>query len=114
MKQFLKPLSVACLAILFSTSVMAKLPAVSDEAKAKAAEASAKTAWSGKMDGYQLCKSQDKVVAHYKKSKPGVTSSCIDPGPFIYTPVNAAGVTPATSSVPAALPAPTAAPVPNR
>jgi len=31
---------------------MAKLPAPSDEAKAKAAEAAAKTAWTGKVDGF--------------------------------------------------------------
>jgi hypothetical protein len=83
---------------------MAKLPAPSDEAKAKAAEAAAKTAHAGKVDAYQLCKSQDKVVAHYRKSakvagKPVATAPCADPGPFVYT---AAGASPAA---PAAAPA---------
>ena len=50
------------------TAVMAKLPALSDEAKAKAAEAAAKAAWSGKVDAYLSCKSQDKVAAHYYKT----------------------------------------------
>ena len=43
----------------------AKLPPPSDEAKAKAAEAAAKTAHNDKVDAYQLCKSMDKVAADY-------------------------------------------------
>ena len=38
--------------LLVATAAIAKLPAVSDEAKAKAAEAAAKTAWSGKVEGF--------------------------------------------------------------
>ena len=38
------------------------------EAKAKAAEAAAKTAWSGKVDAYKLCQSQDQVAAKYRAS----------------------------------------------
>ena len=89
--------------------VSAKLPAPDDAAKAKAAEASAKTAWQGKVDSYLLCKSQDKVAAHYRKTAatakataaapaaPAVTGGtavapaaaptptpCADPGPFAY------------------------------
>ena len=57
--------------VMFATSVaIAKLPALSDEAKAKAAEAAAKSAWAGKVDNYLLCKSQDKVaVSYYKTAK---------------------------------------------
>ena len=51
----------------FST-VMAKLPELSDEAKAKAAEAAAKSSWAGKVDNYLLCKSQDKAAASYYKT----------------------------------------------
>jgi hypothetical protein len=74
---------------------LAKLPPLSDEAKAKAAEAAAKTAWTGKVEAYLLCKSQDKVAAAYYKSakaagketKPAATvPPCADPGPFAYTP----------------------------
>jgi hypothetical protein len=91
-----------------ATSVMAKLPAPNDEAKAKAAEAAAKTAHAGKVDGYLLCKSQDKVAAQYRKSskaagKPAATAPCADPGPFVYS---AAAATPAAA--PAAGPAPAA------
>lgn len=79
-----------------SAAALAKLPALGDEAKAKAAEAAAKTAWTGKVDAYQLCKSQDKVAAgYYQKAKaagketkpPAATPACADPGPFVYTPV---------------------------
>lgn len=47
---------------------LAKLPAPDDAAKAKAAETSAKAAWQAKLDGYQLCKAQDKVAAAYQKT----------------------------------------------
>jgi hypothetical protein len=46
----------------------AKLPPPDDAAKAKAAETSAKAAWQAKVDGYLLCKAQDKVVAQYMKT----------------------------------------------
>src|SRR5690349_8462330 len=55
-------LSLAC------ALASAKLPAPDDAAKAKAAEAAAKAAWQAKVDAYQLCKSQDKVVAAYVKT----------------------------------------------
>ncbi len=82
-----------------STVALAKLPALNDEAKAKAAEATAKTAWAGKVDAYQLCKSQEKVAASYfqkvkasgKEVKaPAATPPCADPGAFSYTPPEAA------------------------
>lgn len=102
------------LAVL-STAGFAKLPAASDEAKAKAAEAAAKTGWSGKMDAYLTCSSQDKVAAKYYKSaqaagrqvKPAAAMApCANPGAFDYTPAVAASVpTPAPSAVPVAVPA---------
>jgi hypothetical protein len=89
-----------------ASSVLAKLPAPNDEAKAKAAEAAAKTAHAGKTDAYQLCKSQDKVAAQYRKSnkaagKPMATPPCADPGPFVYT-----AAAPGAASTPAGAPAP--------
>lgn len=108
----MKKLIVLALASLLGGAVLAKLPAPSDEAKAKAAEAAAKTAWTGKVGGYQLCKSQDKVAAHYyktakaggKATKPATaTPACADPGPFVYTPPAAAGApAPAAAAAPAA------------
>lgn len=87
---------------------LAKLPVPSDEAKAKAAEAAAKTAWTGKVDAYRLCKAQDKVAASHLGKAPAPASAasvpaCADPGPFVYTP-------PAAASAPASAPVPAAAP----
>jgi hypothetical protein len=76
---------------LASLPVFAKLPAPTPEAQAKAADATARTAWSTKVDTYQLCKAQDQVAAKYRASaqaagKPvppaTTTPSCADPGPY--------------------------------
>ena len=103
------------LASLFSLSAMAKLPAPSDEAKAKAAEAAAKTAHGNKVADFQLCKSREKVAAHYYKTAkasgkptnpPVATPPCVDPGAFVAA-APAAGAKPAAPG--AAAPAPAAA-----
>lgn len=91
----MRKLIIAGLLVTTSALVMAKLPAPSDEAKAKAAEAAAKAAWNGKVDAYLSCKAQDKVAAHYyrvakaagKETKaPVALPPCADPGAFSYTP----------------------------
>lgn len=102
----MKSIAVFIAACALSVGAFAKLPAPNDEAKAKAAEAAAKTAHTGKVDGYKLCKSQDKVAAQYRKSgnaskdaKPVATAPCADPGPYVYT---AAGPAPAAAPAAAA------------
>ena len=99
MEKPLKQIVVISSLLLMGTAVMAKLPAPSDEAKAKAAEAAAKAAWSGKVDAYLSCKAQDKVAAHYfqtaktqsKDVKPATAMPpCADPGAFSYTPAEPA------------------------
>jgi len=91
MKKFL----IAGLLLSASVVVTAKIqaPVLDDAAKAKAAETAAKTAWSGKVANYQLCKSQDKSAATYYKSakasgkptKPAAqTPPCTAPGSFAY------------------------------
>lgn len=119
MKYTKNSLAVAVMLAL-SPCVWAKLPAPSDEAKAKSAEAAAKTVWSGKVDAYLLCKAQDRTVVHYKKSqgeaKPAAPATpCADPGPFVYEPAVAGAPVGAASApvaaTPAAAPAPAAAPV---
>ena len=94
----MKKLFIAALSMGISAAVFAKLPALNDEAKAKAAETAAKTAWSAKVDAYKLCMSQDKTAAGYYKSasakgkntKPAATTPpCADPGAFAYTPTEA-------------------------
>jgi hypothetical protein len=50
-------------------TVWAKLPPLSDDAKAKAAEAKAKADEAAKKDAEQLGKAQDRAVANYRKNK---------------------------------------------
>ena len=85
----MKSIAICIAALTLSVSALAKLPAPSDAAKATAAEAAAKAAHGGKVEGYLLCKSQDKTAAHYRKSgkaskdnKPVTTAACADPGPY--------------------------------
>ena len=102
-------------AMLQPASALAKLPAPSDEAKAKAAEAAAKTAWTDKIGAYQLCRAQDRVVAYYRKGAVAAgkeapaaleTPACADPGAFVAPvatpPLEAAGAhsPPATATAP--------------
>jgi hypothetical protein len=71
-------------------SALAKMPAPSDEQKAKAAAEKEKTAWSEKVAGFQLCKAQDRIAAAYRKNTPQAkpesaavaTPACTDPGPM--------------------------------
>ena len=124
MKKSLISLATLVLASLFSVSAMAKLPAPSDEAKAKAAEAAAKTAHGNKVADFQLCKSREKVAAHYYKTAkasgkptnpPVATPACADPGPLVAAApaapaaVAAAPAAAAKPAVPGAAPAPAAA-----
>ena len=123
MNKTLFPKLLATLLVGLSASAFAKLPPPNDEAKAKAAEAAAKTAHTAKADGYLLCKSQDKVAAHVQRTnkakagKPIATPPCADPGKFVYTPPEASPTTavapnaaPATAPAPAPTAAPAAAP----
>lgn len=114
----MKKILISLLVLSAASLAAAKLPALNDEAKAKAAEAAAKTAWAGKVDNYLLCKSQDKAAASYyktakatgKETKPAVaTPPCADPGAFVYVP--AVPVTAAVAPVPATAATP-AAPAP--
>jgi hypothetical protein len=118
----MKKFSIACLLVSASVLATAKIaaPVLDDAGKAKAAETAAKTAWSGKVDGYKICKSQDKSAASYYKTakatgqptKPATqTPACADPGPFVYKPAPAVvAVAPAAAAQPAAAPSATAAP----
>ena len=106
-------------ALLAAGNAWAKLPAPSDEAKAKAAEAAAKTAHAGKVDAYKLCLSMDRVAQTYQAaakkagkpaSAPTETPACADPGAFVYAPATGA---PGVASAPAPAVATAAAPVPT-
>jgi hypothetical protein len=100
------------LALLLAPAVgaaLAKLPPLSDEAKAKAAEAAARTAWGDKVAGFQLCRSMDQVAGRYhadakKAGRPvaaTATAACADPGPFVSP---SAAPAPAAAAMPAAKP----------
>lgn len=113
----MKKIVFAFAAGLLALPVLAKLPAPSDEAKAKAAEAAAKAAHAGKVDNYKLCLSMDKAAAHYfktaaaakKEVKPAVaTPACADPGPFV-PPVPSVAAAPAAPANAAAASAPASA-----
>jgi len=114
---------LALSALVVAGTVAAKLPPPSDEAKAKAAEAAAKTSHSNKVADYKLCLSMNDVAARYaaaqkkagKPVTPTPTPPCADPGPFVYTPPVAAatpaGAAPGAPGAPgAATPAAGAAP----
>lgn len=122
---------LAAPALLMVASVGAKLPALSDDAKAKAAEAAAKTAYGDKVAAYKLCQSQDRVAARYldaakasgkAASAPAATPACTDPGAFVYAPpasappLEAAGAhsPPATAAAPPSTTTPAAAQQPAR
>jgi hypothetical protein len=90
--------------------VHAKLPPLGDEAKAKATEAAAKTAWSDKVGGYKLCEAMNRTADAYRtamkasgKEAPAAveTPPCADPGAYVppvaAPPLEAAGAhSPAT------------------
>src|SRR4029450_8621868 len=87
-------------ATCLSGLAFATLPPPSDEAKAKAAETAAKTAWDDKVGLYKLCLATDRPAAEYRSGlkaagkdvpPPSATPPCSDPGPYV------AQLTPATS-----------------
>ena len=98
-----------------SAPALAKLPVPSPEAKAKAAETAAKTAWNDKVGAYKLCLAGDRTTAAYRNHAKSTgtpvaaaveTPACTDPGPYVAAvvtpapPLEAAGAhSPATTSV---------------
>jgi hypothetical protein len=121
--------AAALVAAFVAAPAAAKLPPLSEEAKAKAAEAAAKTAHGNKLADYQLCKAMDRVAARYaaeatkagKAVKPTETPACADPGTFAYTPpapkpIEASGAhsPPPTASTPPSTPAPAASAAPAK
>ena len=109
---------IASLALgLTAGTVCAKLPAPSDEAKAKADEARAKTAHGDKLAAFQLCRAMDKLAGDHSAaarragkpaSAPTATPACADPGAFVYVPqvaASAPAAPAATAAVVSAAPA---------
>ncbi len=107
----MKRIALLTFAALIAAGASAKLPPLSDEAKAKAAEAAARTAHGDKVAGFQLCKSMNKTATFYfeqaKKANkevkaPTATPECADPGAFVYPPPAAAPVAAPAAAKPAA------------
>lgn len=79
----------ALILLAAATAVQAKLPTLSEEAKAAAAAAKEKAAWTDKVSAYQLCQAQDKVAGYYFKQKPDAPKPataippCTNPGPYV-------------------------------
>ena len=107
-------LSPVIIAACIGAPALAKLPPPSDEAKAKTAATAAKTAWTDKVGGYQLCQSMNRTADHYRKAEKSAgkdapaavdTPACTDPGAFVPpvaapAPLEAAGAhSPATMAV---------------
>lgn len=98
MRLAISPLCALIIAACIAAPALAKLPPPSEEAKAKAAEAAAKSAWADKVGGYQLCQAMNRTADHYRaagkaagKEAPAAveTPACTDPGAFV-APVVAA------------------------
>jgi hypothetical protein len=103
----MKRLMLTAVALAVSGAALAKLPppVLDEAAKAKAAEAAAKTAWQGKLDNYLLCKAQDRAVSAYKKvaaTRPAASAAVVP-----------AGTAPAAAATPAATATATAAAAPK-
>ena len=84
--------AAALIAVSFAGYVSATLPPPTDDAKARAAEAAAKVAWSDKVALYQLCRAMDRTAAAYRSGllasgkdapAPVETAPCVDPGPYV-------------------------------
>ncbi|MEO8169890.1 MAG: hypothetical protein ABI575_03400 [Oxalobacteraceae bacterium] len=101
----MKKLICMAMGVMATGLAGAKLPPLSDEAAAKAAETKAKTAWGSKVAAYELCLSQDRVVARYRQDKgvavqaSGAAPACQDPGPYVAAEVSNVAAAPAAPGV---------------
>ncbi|MEO6408391.1 MAG: hypothetical protein ABIO45_06510 [Burkholderiaceae bacterium] len=98
------PGAAALLLAFGAAGVNAKLPPLSEEAKAKSLETAARGAWADKVGAFKLCLVTDKLATRYlasaksaggAASAPVATPACTDPGPFVMVeapkPLEAAG-----------------------
>lgn len=91
------------------TAALARLPSPDDAAKAKAAEAGARTAWQAKVAAYELCQVQDKLAARYKTNHPAAAKA----EPAAATAKATPAATPASSTQGPATPVATVAAAPT-
>jgi hypothetical protein len=98
---------LTAVALAASAAAMATIPppVLDEAAKAKAAEAAAKTAYQAKMDAYQMCKVQDRIAAGYKKTHAGGAGAVKPTAAASMTTAAAAPMPAASMSTAAAKPA---------
>ena len=81
--------------LVYAGLAFGKLPPLSDDDQAKAAQASAKAAWTDKVSLYKTCLAMDRVAEVYRRDlkgagkqipSPTATAPCANPGPYV-TPV---------------------------
>jgi len=86
----------AFVAALAAGMLFAKLPPPTEEARAKAAEAAAKSAWTDKVGSYKTCLAADRTAENYRKTRASqgkevkaatATPPCVDPGPYVAQPI---------------------------
>ena len=85
-------IAIAVIVSALAGPCFATLPPATDDAKAKAAEVAAKSAWTDKVGLYQLCVASDAVADRYRKAlkadgkdapAPIATGPCVNPGPYV-------------------------------
>ena len=88
-------IAVAALALVAGSlagPASAKLPPLSDEAKAKAAETATRAAWTEKIGAYKMCLAMDRSAEVYRTNSkslgkdaavPVSMPPCSEPGPFV-------------------------------
>ena len=105
MQPAIPSLCALIIAACIAAPALAKLPPLSDEAKAKVGDAAAKSAWTDKVGGYQLCQAMNRTAEYYRQAvkaagneapPPIDTPACADPGPYVAAavavkPLEAAG-----------------------
>lgn len=105
-----KRLVITACALAASGLALAKLPALDDAAKAKAAETAAKAGWQAKVDAYKLCQVQDRIAAQYRKS--GASRPQVNVPANGTVPTSATPAAPSAAAPAAKVPAATAANTP--
>ena len=88
-----KAIVIAALCLFTTGAVLAKLPPLSDEQKAKAEETKAKAAEAAKKDTELLTKSQDRVADRYVKEQKA-KGNVVKPTPIAAAPAPSAPATP--------------------
>jgi hypothetical protein len=97
MMQSKKAIVIAALCLFTTGAVLAKLPPLNDEQKAKAEDAKGKAAEAAKKDAELLTKSQDRVADRYIKEQKA-KGVVVKPTPIAAAPTPPAATPPAPTA----------------